>query len=271
MFEVLVYHKIHNVINFERQIVFLKKKYTILNLDKFKENIRRNDDYNKPSLLLTFDDGDISFYKNAFPILKKHNVPAVIFVITDLINTNKPFWWDAIPYYNIDVDASKLVWDVKKVPNYRRIEILQELKNKSGKKDLEYPQLTYNQLEEMGKSGISIANHSHTHPIFDQCSNQELRYEMEFSIKVLKERNHYYDVFAYPNGNFSLESEEIIRDSGIKFAFLFDHKMKKNPINPLRISRLMVDDTTSLWKFKFILSGLHSKILPLRKKVAKWL
>ena len=41
--------------------------------------------YEKP-VALTFDDCFVYFYNNAFPLLKKYNQKATIFVITDYIN-----------------------------------------------------------------------------------------------------------------------------------------------------------------------------------------
>lgn len=221
--------------------------------------------------MLTFDDGDVSFYDNAYPVLKKHNIPAVIFVITSLINTHKPFWWDEISHYLDDKDTFEIIDNLKKISNQSRIEKLRVFKNNSNVNLLEYSQLSYTQLEEMSENGISIANHSHTHPLFDQCTPQELMGELNLSINKLKEMNFIHDVFAYPNGNFSDESEELLRSFEIKMAFLFDHKLNNKLINPLRISRLIVDDFTPFWKFKLILSGFHSKILPLRKWVANWI
>ena len=40
---------------------------------------------NKPAVI-TFDDGHIELYKNVFPILKKYNLKATIFIITDFLN-----------------------------------------------------------------------------------------------------------------------------------------------------------------------------------------
>ena len=44
--------------------------------------------YDKP-IVLTFDDGYIDLYKNAFPILKKYNIKSNIFIITDTVNGDK--------------------------------------------------------------------------------------------------------------------------------------------------------------------------------------
>lgn len=87
-------------------------------------------------MLITFDDGDISVRENALDILKKHQVPSVLFVITSLINTNKAYWWDEIRYYR-DRDGNKMSWEVKKWKNLKRKLWLKELIEKSNKATLE--------------------------------------------------------------------------------------------------------------------------------------
>jgi len=92
---------------------------------------------------------------------------------------------------------------------------------------------------------------------------------MKNSVEFLKTNDFDHNIFAYPNGNFSSSSEKVLKSSNIKLAFLFDHKINFHLNDPLRISRLIVNDSTPLWKLKFILSGLHSKILPFTKKWAR--
>ena len=46
----------------------------------FKENLSKNK--NERKILLTIDDGLLSFYQNAWPILKKRKIPFILFVNT---------------------------------------------------------------------------------------------------------------------------------------------------------------------------------------------
>ncbi|MBZ9729072.1 polysaccharide deacetylase family protein [Salegentibacter sp. JZCK2] len=245
---ILAYHTINNPELFENQLKFLEGK----------------------DVLLTVDDGDISFYENAYKIILKYDISCILFIITSLIDSDQPFWWDEIEYYLGKVEGNKKVWEVKGWPNKEREAYLEELRGTSAKPILKYKQLTTSQLREMQDAGIIIANHSHTHPLFDQCTQEELETEMVQSLNVLKESGFTSDIFAYPNGNYSQKSEEVLKKFGVKKAFLFDHKInRKKNFNPLRISRLVVNDTTPMWKFKLILSGWHTKILPVTKMLAK--
>jgi peptidoglycan/xylan/chitin deacetylase (PgdA/CDA1 family) len=94
---VLMYHRISdeemdpyttivNLDKFESQIKFLKHNYNIIRLTDDWQNI------NEKSIVITFDDGYVDNYTNAFPILEKYKAPATIFVATGNINTNKEFW-----------------------------------------------------------------------------------------------------------------------------------------------------------------------------------
>ncbi len=268
--KVLAYHNILNQKRFEQQLIYLKHRYNLIGINELREYFLKKQDLPKNALLVTFDDGDKSLYENAFPIFKKHNIPGVIFIITELIDSNKPFWWDEMEYYLGKENGNKKVWEVKNWSNRKRLDYLRSLREKSDKPVFNYPQLTSAQLNEIQLSGIDIANHSHTHPMFDQCTYEELENEMEESNNILKHLNLYADVFAYPNGNYSEISEEILKKMDVKIAFLFDHKINKGDINPLRISRLMVNDNTSIWKLRFILSGWHGNFLPIIKVASKF-
>ena len=267
---VLAYHTILDEINFEEQLLYLKKNYSIISIDQLREFLFKNIKLPERSVLITLDDGDMSVYNNALPIFKKHDIPAVVFVITDLINTHKPFWWNEIQYYLGDKEGNLKAWEVKSWPNNKREDYLIDLRAKSLKPELKTQQLSVSQLREMQDAGVTIANHSHSHPMYDKCTEEELNMEIDSSTSKLKELSFNPEIFAYPNGNYSPLAEEILKRHGITTTFLFDHRINKAKINPLRISRLKVNDSTPLWKFNLILSGWHTRILPITRTIGKF-
>jgi peptidoglycan/xylan/chitin deacetylase (PgdA/CDA1 family) len=217
-------------------------------------------------MILTTDDGDLSFYKHAYPLLLQYNIPSILFIIPSLIGTDQPFWWKEVYYYLGKTAGSEKVKTLKTIPNSERVAYLESLRKQSDKPLLKQTQLTVAQLQEMQANGIVIANHSFTHPMFDQCSEDEIRNELH-QTKAFFEQNQLngYSLFAYPNGNYNELAEKVLKEEGITKAFLFDHKINKGNSNPYRISRLSVNDSTPVWKFKLILSGWHSKIIPITK------
>lgn len=76
----------------EKHILFLKEKgYTPVSL----KELQGNKSVKKP-VMLTFDDGYADNYTHLFPLLKKYNVPAVIFLITDKIGSEGFLTWEQI-------------------------------------------------------------------------------------------------------------------------------------------------------------------------------
>lgn len=267
--KVLAYHGVSDVRNFERQMIFLKEYYDVISIDRLFAFFTAGSDLPKKPLLITFDDGDYSLYKNAYPVLKALNIPATVFVITQLLNTNRAFWWDEIMYYLGEKEGGKKVWEVKEWKNQDRLNFLSSIRKDSSKVLFSSRQLNSSEVIEMHKAGITIANHSHSHPMFNQCSGPEIKDEIETSTEVLKSLGLEIRAFAYPNGNFSEMAENILLEHQFSTAFLFDHKINRGEIHPLRISRLVVNDSTPMWKLKFILSGCHSRILPLTRRLGK--
>jgi peptidoglycan/xylan/chitin deacetylase (PgdA/CDA1 family) len=263
---ILCYHKIQNTQLFEQQIVHLKKHYHILSLQDFLAKLEKDLPLCKNDVLISFDDGDLSLITNAFPVLQRHGVPAVAFVITSLINTVAPFWWDEVLYYTGSMET---VRRLKTVREEERLHAIEELRS-SGKERMQYMQLKVEQLRELEAGGIAIASHTHTHPMLDQCSEATLHNELRTSARLLKEWGFpFYDVFAYPNGNSNKTVIAAVKAAGYRAAFVFDHALTRNPISTYAISRLSVTDETPMWKFRLILSGLHSLQLQLRKKIRR--
>jgi len=72
-----IYHR--NTKNFLNDLELIKKRYNVISFDDLlaKKNIKNN------SIIITFDDMNLSHYENVFPLLKKYNFKATFFVHTN--------------------------------------------------------------------------------------------------------------------------------------------------------------------------------------------
>lgn len=90
---ILYYHSINDkpigilqlsvkVDEFDSQMKYLvDNEYTSVHINELDKL-----DYIKKPIVITLDDGYVDNYENAFPILKKYNIKATIFMTTDFIN-----------------------------------------------------------------------------------------------------------------------------------------------------------------------------------------
>ena len=68
--------------------------FQFISSEEFKNHINLKN--KKKIILLTSDDGFLSFYKNAWPILKREKIPFIIFVNTESIGSSGYMSWDQI-------------------------------------------------------------------------------------------------------------------------------------------------------------------------------
>jgi peptidoglycan/xylan/chitin deacetylase (PgdA/CDA1 family) len=71
---------------FEAQLMFLKdNNYSVLTFGDAVDRWQNGEQMPEKSIILTIDDGYLSFYTHGWPLLKKYNFPATIFIQTETI------------------------------------------------------------------------------------------------------------------------------------------------------------------------------------------
>jgi peptidoglycan/xylan/chitin deacetylase (PgdA/CDA1 family) len=236
---ILAYHMVSDDLNgffpaistqeFERQIRHLKENYVVIPLEDMAKKLSTGQSVRK-CISVTFDDGFRDNYDIAYPILKKYQVPATIFLSTGFIGTWETPWFISFrslfvrtveTQFKIELGgrtvtyswscteekkavSDKLMQYLQMCPNDERFSILSVLPSRlrvepSGKK--ESLMLTWEQVREMSRSGISFGAHTVTHPVLSQVDTNVLRSEIESS-KAEIESNTAQPVrtFAYPFG-----------------------------------------------------------------------
>lgn len=77
---------------FEEQMQYLKDNgYTTLTMNQLYDFFQNNKQVPEKSVVITLDDGYENNYVNAFPILKKFNFTATIFVITNMVDKSTEY------------------------------------------------------------------------------------------------------------------------------------------------------------------------------------
>jgi peptidoglycan/xylan/chitin deacetylase (PgdA/CDA1 family) len=205
----------------------------------YKERLPRS------PIAVTIDDGYANNYNLGFPVLKKYNFPATIFLTTGFIDRRQFLWTDWLEFIaanasnvNIKIELNKEVISfnlgepqgrnnvvkhlksiLKNMPLIKIKSFLYELQEMSKVKyDWErIPEklqpLTWKQIREMKKSGlISFGGHTVSHAILSKCNKEEQEFEIaESKARIEKELNEECLILAYPNGKENDFTEETIR------------------------------------------------------------
>lgn len=83
--------------SFARQMEFLKAhRYNVISLSEYLELLKNKKPMPRKSVVITFDDGYDNNFTEAFPVLKKINFPATIFVQVDGVGRKGYMTWDDI-------------------------------------------------------------------------------------------------------------------------------------------------------------------------------
>lgn len=217
---------------FDFQIGFIKQNFNIISpTDLINNNISQN------SALITFDDGFSGVYKNAIPILQKHEVPAIIFLNMGVLKGDL-FWAGIVTYlckYDrvfLDYLKNKISENVFKKPPFLfcnknmiseycelyQINIDEQVRNYVGE---------FISVDELVKAdmidGIFYGNHLENHYVSLNMSDEELLESFNNNEAELKKYKSYTKLFAFPFGQqntcFDRKQADLIFQAGAEKVF----------------------------------------------------
>lgn len=203
-----------SISSFEQQLKYLSDNgYKSVSLDDFYSWYIGEKMLTKKDIVITIDDGNVSAYKYAIPLLEKYGFQATIFVITGRITDDDLFWDPSIQkYFSYDI---------------------------------------INDIKENHKS-IMLASHTHKlhQKINNGCAlnskNEEQIYkDVLFSKSIIQS-----DFIAYPYGCHTNTSDKAVKRAGYKMGFEFgDNKRATRDNDIYGIKRLNVNANISMNQF----------------------
>ena len=216
---------------------------------------------------ITFDDGYLDNYAQAFPVFKSHDATATFFLITTYVGTPTVPWWDEIAYLirstsapslkltfpfpetiELDEDRETSIRAVLrrfKLPeNHDYDGFLSELRAQTYS-SVPQPQrrfLSWDEAREMKAGGMEIGSHTRTHRLLSQLTPEEQFQELsESKAEMERELGGKVGSFAYPVGTrdaFTPVTEELARTAGYAMCFAFHGGINRpGHIRPMHLSR----------------------------------
>jgi peptidoglycan/xylan/chitin deacetylase (PgdA/CDA1 family) len=235
---------------FERQVEWLSRHRKILSEDDLLEAIQKRKLPDERCSMITFDDGYRDNYDLALPILKRYRVPASFFIPTGLIENRRLGWWDLISYIvNRSSEHSIRYKGEHFVLNGNRSSVIQgfirkmTLQDAGATQDLvpaltdlcrvEPPSrdlqdkelMTWEQICEMARSGMTIGSHTHTHPVLKTLPAKAQQSELGISREILQSKTgQSIRSIAYPVGgrnHFTDCTKDLAKDCGYSVGYSF--------------------------------------------------
>lgn len=81
--------------NFDENVkTLLDAGYTFITLEDLYQYNKGQIGLPEKVMIITIDDGQVGCYTDAFPVLKKYQVPATIFIVNQLVGTEDYFSWE---------------------------------------------------------------------------------------------------------------------------------------------------------------------------------
>lgn len=219
----------------------LKKYFRVVTLTE----LMNNESEAKRLCAITFDDGWRDNFDFAFPVLKKNNVSATIFLPVNDIATANWFWFEHIFYLGnvlISDELSKiefihhfqavvpqwfsetinipsmlaLVQDLKNQPSQAINAIISDAYSKFGiHPPCEKVLMDWKQVDKMGMNGITFGSHGLHHdilPLLDKKSQMKAICE---SLSILRDKTIYsIPYLSYPNGSWDTGIINIVKNAG---------------------------------------------------------
>jgi peptidoglycan/xylan/chitin deacetylase (PgdA/CDA1 family) len=220
---------------FDAHLRFLREHFRIISFTEFLRLHRTGEwDTRERYCLITFDDGWLDNYVYAYPILKRYQIPATIFVSTALLGSQEWTWPDKLGWLmtrsglarrtvrhrlrplegrypwlgyltqraaTIPIDAA--IEQCKRMSDRALADLLLEMAAQRG---VDVPKerlfLEWREVEEMSRDGLAFGSHAVSHRILTRLPATEMQAEVAGSLKTLRQRSvNWVPVFCYPNGD----------------------------------------------------------------------
>jgi len=228
----------------------LKKRYNIISLRHYVDAYQqgRLDELPPKSLVITLDDG-VRGNRDLLPMLEKHQVPVTIFLCSEIVGTNRQFWWNAS---NDRPDLEKLMT----LSDEERLEVLARRGFSPTGEMPEREALSRAEIEAM-RPWVDFQAHTQFHPVLPRCSAQKVWEEIELS-RLRLQQEYGLDIYAmaYPFGLYTDREALLVQDIGYSCALTIEPGSNGPHSDMFRLKRIGLRDTGGVAELLVKASGL---------------
>ena len=260
----------------EKHLTYLKGHFEVVSLEKLIYQLEKWENI-EDKCVITFDDGWIDNYLNAYPILKKYNFPGTIFLVPNFVGSKKYMWFEKVAraIWKEEGERNEKVPDLSNYPYLRRIgffeaycgsqaktedkidaivrrmkalnqseiieaidEISKFFKSRIPSESPDQLFLSWEQIKEMDGDGISFGSHTASHANLTLERFEDVQQELADSKKNIEDKlNKGAKTFCYPYGNYSDEVKEAVKKAGYIGATTYDQGFISRGSDPYLMPR----------------------------------
>ena len=222
---------------------------------------------------VTFDDGDASVFE-AGEILARRGVPATAFICPSVVDQPRRLWFETVDTADEvglrpgPAHPARAV--LKAMPDEQRRAYIQRLEDSLAELGQQPPKpLGRAALDSWMAQGHSVGNHTWDHACLDTCGEADQADQIVRAHERLVQWGVRPRSFAYPNGNHTEYSEQVLKELGYEVGVLFDHQLTRDLRRPRALSRLRIDAEIDAGRALSIVSGAHSTAFSMAQRARR--
>jgi len=234
---------------FRLHLEMIRQYFEIVHLSEWLGIKNKGDQLPSMACAITFDNGWADNYEFAFPVMQKLEIPATIFLVSDMIGTKQLFWPERLSRivseiitnhpqywshpeldwlqktsikYHIEntqptqAELSKLIANIKSYSDQEIHDRLDHVENTLQLQQVNHSAslLNWQQVAEMIDSGlVKAGSHTCRHVRLNENTPEELlRKEIINSKQTIETRTGMpVETFCFPNGDFSPKALELVK------------------------------------------------------------
>jgi peptidoglycan/xylan/chitin deacetylase (PgdA/CDA1 family) len=284
---------------FAEQLNYLRSRYRIVSLSELAGYLASGERFPPALVAITIDDGYRDAYEIAYPLLRAHDTPATLFVVSGFVDGKTWIWTDKLRFITLRTNEKSV--EVNLASNRFRLELDGEHSRlkaadtiNSALKSLSiedrddaiarmarelsvivpdappavFAPVNLEQVREMDSNRIEIGSHTDTHPVLTRVSRDRLRREIHGSrLRLEAELGRKVELFCYPNGDFDPYVQSEVALAGYRCAVTTGMGMNDAGSDLLALKRIHTERDLS--HFAQATSGLEQLKARLRRTVPR--
>jgi peptidoglycan/xylan/chitin deacetylase (PgdA/CDA1 family) len=274
---------------FDWQMAWISRHFTPLSVSEIVDCLDRKKPLPTGAVAVTFDDGFVDNYTHAFPVLRTRKIPACIFLSTDYVGSDRPYWFEAVarllmeaPVRSVKLptieqllpradehairreDIRSVLSELKRMPDEVRCSSLDSLGQQihspaDSRAGAGAHAVTWSQVREMSRAGMEFGSHGASHAVLSRLNATDLARELADSkLTIERATGATVTAIAYPVGGEDSIGDRVVaaaRDAGYRVGFTYQCGTNSaDPPDRMRLARQHVERYTGRAYFQGLLA-----------------